>query len=135
VKGSSPSDTADNVPIWATAGEYMQPVKTVRHYGVGVMNAIKNRLVPKEIFSGFSLPSFSMPKPSFAMAAGGPVGRMAGQSASKDARQDEGGINVVNVLDDTLFEQYAASAKGQKTYLNVISQNRYAIKQMMAEEG
>lgn len=133
VKGYSPSDTADNVPIWATAGEYMHPVKTVQHYGLGVMEAIRTRSIPKEIFSGFRLPSFSGAKSSFAMAAGGAVPRAPEQSSS--AGKDDGGINIVNILDDTLFEQYAASTKGQKTYLNVIGQNRYAIKQMLAAEG
>jgi hypothetical protein len=135
VLGNSPSDTADNVPIWATAGEYMHPVKTVRHYGLGVMEAIKNRMVPKEIFTGFRLPSFSMRTPSFAMAAGGAVPRAPEQSSSERSGKDAGGINIVNVLDDTLFEQYAASTKGQRTYLNIMSQNRYAIKQMLAAEG
>jgi tape measure domain-containing protein len=136
VLGNSPSDTADNVPIWATAKEFVQPVKTVRHYGRGVMEALRTRSIPKEIFSGFRLPSLSMPKSSFALAAGGTVPRAPQQpSSSGQSGKDEGGINIVNVLDDTLFEQYATSTKGQRTYLNIMSQNRYALKQMLAAEG
>jgi len=52
IGGNSPTSTADNVPIWATAGEYMQPVKAVQYYGTGMMNAIRNRQIPREAFSG-----------------------------------------------------------------------------------
>jgi hypothetical protein len=52
VPGSSPSATADNIPIWATAGEFMQPVSAVKYYGPALMEAIRRRQIPKEAFSG-----------------------------------------------------------------------------------
>lgn len=51
IRGFSSSSTADNIPVWATANEYMQPVSAVRHYGLNVMDAIRNRQIPKEVFS------------------------------------------------------------------------------------
>lgn len=57
VKGFSSSSKADNIPIWATANEYMQPVSAVRHYGLPFMEAIRKKQIPKDAFStgGFAL--------------------------------------------------------------------------------
>lgn len=54
IDGYSPHEKADNIPIMATAGEYMQPVKSVQHYGVNVMEAIRERKIPKEALQGFA---------------------------------------------------------------------------------
>ena len=65
-KGLDPRDT---VPIWAQAGEFMQPVKAVKHYGGQVMEAIRQRMIPAPLLrmlaGGFS---------PGAMAAGGRTG-------------------------------------------------------------
>jgi hypothetical protein len=53
IMGYSPTDTADNIPINATAGEYVQPVKSVKHYGIHAMEAIRQRLVPPDVFAPF----------------------------------------------------------------------------------
>jgi hypothetical protein len=50
--------------IWASRGEYMQPADTTSYYGLGVMEAIRAKAIPKEAFQ--------------ALATGGPVG--VGQS-------------------------------------------------------
>jgi hypothetical protein len=44
----------DRVPIRATAGEFMHPVSAVRYYGEGIMEAMRKRLIPKEILSAFA---------------------------------------------------------------------------------
>jgi len=54
IPGSSPSNTADNIPIMATAGEYMQPVSAVRKYGEGAMNAIRTGRVPASALRGYA---------------------------------------------------------------------------------
>jgi len=54
IKGPKVGDRADNVRINATPGEYMMDVPAVRHYGVGVMQAIHKRLIPKSMFTGVS---------------------------------------------------------------------------------
>ncbi|MEV8372479.1 phage tail tape measure protein [Kribbella sp. NPDC056861] len=53
IGGYSPSSTADNIPIMATAGEYMQQVAAVDYYGVDVMNALNNRRIPKSALKGY----------------------------------------------------------------------------------
>jgi len=52
IRGWSPTPTADNLIIRATAGEFMQPVQAVRHYGVDFMEAIRNLEVPRYAAGG-----------------------------------------------------------------------------------
>ena len=54
IAGHSPSATADNIPILATAREFMQPVSSVDHYGVGVMEAIRTKRIPREAIQGYA---------------------------------------------------------------------------------
>jgi len=54
IDGFSPHAKADNIPVWATAGEFMQPVDTVNHYGVNAMEAIRKKRIPKELIAGFA---------------------------------------------------------------------------------
>jgi len=82
IEGHSPTPTADNVPIWATAGEYMMPVNTVKHYGLQAMDALRSMSIPKEVFSGISgikLPRTSRPN----YAAGGEISRRVAPTAPK----------------------------------------------------
>jgi hypothetical protein len=51
VQGHSPTKTADNIPANLTAGEYVHPVDSVRHYGKGMMEAIRNRTFPRSNFA------------------------------------------------------------------------------------
>jgi hypothetical protein len=48
VPGFSPHKRADNVPVMATAGEYMQNVDAVDYYGVGFMEALNRRQIPRD---------------------------------------------------------------------------------------
>ena len=48
VPGHSPHPKADNIPAMLTAGEYVQPVETVNHYGQGFMEAVRSKRFPKE---------------------------------------------------------------------------------------
>ena len=127
VEGRSPSATADNIPIDATAGEFMQPVSAVRHYGAQAMEAIRRKLVPKELLQGFSPASFK-PNYSYAMAAGGSV-----PTASRS--EGEKPITINNILDPALMDQYVSTTHGQRNILNVMSQNAFAIKQILSAEG
>ncbi len=54
IEGFSPTPTSDNIPIWATAGEFMQPVSTVDYYGVGVMEAMRQRRIPRQALRGYA---------------------------------------------------------------------------------
>lgn len=50
VAGFSPTRTADNIPAMLTAREYVQPVDTVDYYGVGVMDAMRRKEIPRAVF-------------------------------------------------------------------------------------
>jgi len=73
IPGSSPSPTADNLLIRATAGEWIHPVSSVQYYGAQVMEAIRQRMIPRDFFSGFKLPNMPALKPSYGYAQGGSV--------------------------------------------------------------
>lgn len=45
--GSSPSPKADNLLFRGTAGEFMQPVRAVQHYGLDFMESIRNLDLPR----------------------------------------------------------------------------------------
>jgi hypothetical protein len=49
VEGQSPHSKADNIPIRATAGEFMQPVPSVKEYGTDAMEIIRRRAVPRTV--------------------------------------------------------------------------------------
>lgn len=54
IPGTSPHKRADNIPIRATAGEYMQPVDSVEYYGKGFMEAIRDRRIPRGAVQGLA---------------------------------------------------------------------------------
>lgn len=54
IGGWSPTPTADNHLIAATSGEYMQQYSAVNYYGVGVMDAMNQRRIPREVVQGFA---------------------------------------------------------------------------------
>jgi len=128
VLGSSPSATADNIPIRATAGEYMQPVSSVQHYGMGVMEGIRNKSIPKEALLGYKSQGIRYGNARF--ASGGAVSASSGDTGAATAKGGEQ-TNIVNVLDPAVFDQYTASQPGQRNILNVMSENIFEIRQMV----
>ena len=126
IQGISPSDTADNIPVMATAGEYMQPVKTVQYYGSQVMEAMRQRMIPREIFAGLTLPNFTIPQPMYAFAGGGPI-----PSQAPGGEDMQPGINIINVTDPRELDQYLATSAGQNAILNVLSSRAEAVKRVL----
>lgn len=47
IPGWSPNKRADNIPVAATAGEFMQPVDTVKYYGMAFMERLRRRMIPR----------------------------------------------------------------------------------------
>ena len=136
IQGSSPSDTSDNIPISATAGEYMQPVKTVRYYGSQVMEAIRKRVIPREVFAGLTLPNFTIPRPAYAFAGGGPIPSQArpprlSESDGGRAPDMQPDINIINVTDPRDIDQYLASSAGQNAILNVLSSRAESVRKVL----
>ncbi len=139
VKGYSPNPKADNIPINATAGEFMQPVQTVKHYGLSAMEAIRRRMVPKEALTGFRFPN--VPKPRYGMQTGGLAtsgGAGTGPKPPTTPQGGEGGgeqnVNINNIIDPQMMDQYVTSKPGQRNIMNVMSQNDFALKQIVLGE-
>ena len=131
VAGYSPTSTADNIPIMATAGEYVQPVPTVRYYGRHVMEALRRRLIPKEFFAGLSLSIPDVPRPAVAFAAGGQV---PGPAKTPQPREQQPEIHITNIVDPNLLDQHLASTAGQRMILNVLSANRFQLRQIVMQD-
>jgi len=122
VSGISPHEKADNIPIWATAGEWVIPVRAARYYGARVMEAIRTMKMPRSVFTGLSLPAFSPPAlPSYSFAGGGQV-PAAGAPA---------GLTIINVTDPREIDSYLAGSEGQDAILNVLSSRAESVKRIL----
>ncbi|MBB3995310.1 TP901 family phage tail tape measure protein [Sulfitobacter undariae] len=55
----------DNIPIWASVGEFMQPASAVDYYGADFMEAVRQRRLPR-------------PQDDLSFSAGGPMGGSGG---------------------------------------------------------
>lgn len=140
VGGTSPHAKADNVPAWLTAKEYVHPVDTVSHYGVGVMNAIRKKLIPREVFTGYSVPVQKAPRIARRhFASGGQVesskatGAGGMKNMGEDTKKDQS-IQIVNVIDPSVMEQYIASTSGKNVLFNVLRSNAYELNNVLASE-
>jgi len=129
VGGSSPHSKSDNVPINATAGEFMQPVSAVSYYGKNVMESLRTKSIPRELLLGFKSPSFKTGFGSFAV--GGAV-----SNKSSKASGNEGGspVTINNIVDPQMMDQHLISTPGQRSVMNVISENKYELKQLVLGE-
>lgn len=130
VKGHSPTPTSDNIPIDATAGEFMQPVSAVRKYGLGVMEAIRQGRVPAETLSVYSLKGFKVPS-GRQLGEGGVVSSSVKKYAPiSEMEREEREITIINVIDPNEFDTYLASPSGQNAVLNIISSNQDRIQRV-----
>jgi hypothetical protein len=143
VKGYSPTSKSDNIPAMLTADEFVHPVQTVKYYGKAAMEAIRRRLIPREVLSGFNFPS--IPTPAYAFQTGGAVAAARSGSAARGPRPpttaegagaggEQTPININNIIDPQMMDQYVASKPGQRNILNVMSQNQFAVKQIVLGE-
>ena len=110
VKGKSPHKKADNIPIMATAKEWIMPVDTVQTYGKNVMEALRKKLIPPEIFQGYKLPIPVYAHAGRGYAEGGEVkpkgmGKTAGDVVVAPAPP----INIVNIVDAGEMDRYLGS--------------------------
>jgi len=141
VKGSSPHKKADNIPAMLTANEWVQPVDTVKYYGEGVMEALRKRLIPREVFSGYQIP---VPRYYHAgglvrLAEGGST-RVQNTSNREltpvsNTSSSQQKIDIVNVVDQNMMQRYVASNVGKQAIFNVIRSNAYELRNAMVAEG
>ena len=131
VQGWSPNKTADNIPARLTAGEFVQPVDTVRYYGADFLEALRQRMIPRDIVRGLKMPNLPVHRPAYAFASGGMVtaGVGAGDASGKAREKIE--ITQINVMDPRELDGYLASKRGQDAILNVMSSRMGTIRKML----
>ena len=97
----------DKVGIMATRNEYVHPVDAVSYYGLGIMEAIKNRLIPREMLEGFGIAGVS-PNLSGHFAGGGSVGRSS----------SDGYTQAVTIPSEQSMERQLSA--GRRTFLDFV---------------
>lgn len=102
--------TSDSIPARLSNGEYVMPAKTVSHFGVEFMDAIR-AMKP------------SRPAPVARFADGGYVSQQAPSG---------GGVRVVNVVDSSMVQDFLTSSAGEQVILNTIRRNRRQVSQAVA---
>lgn len=76
IHGKSPSSKSDDKIVRVTSGEYVQPVSSVKYYGMNAMEAIRQKVLPKDFFR--EVKNFRIPSPRYAFAEGGAVTNNSG---------------------------------------------------------
>ena len=129
ILGSSPHSRADNIIINATAGEFMQPVDVVKYYTSKGMEAIRQKIIPREVIAHYAN-NIQIPKPNYshAFALGGGIPKTRETSDSAAEKSGDKQFNIVNLIDPAVFGQYMASSPGEDQLMNVISANKFTIK-------
>ncbi len=136
VNGHSPTSTADNIPINATAGEFMHPVSSVDQLGIDAMEIIRRGAFNADAVRGaLGLGGFSSPTVKYGhggFAQGGAVTADSGLDKFESrAQKGEKQTNIINVLDPAVMQQWSASTPGQQNIMNVISENIFTVRQLV----
>ena len=119
VPGYSPSKTADNIPLRGTAGEFMHPVDSVNYYSPEVHEAMRQKLIPRELFSGLNLPNAPAPVGS-SLAGGGLVGGTG-----------KANFTILNYVDRQELLRALATPEGKDAVFNLLSSNPVALRRIM----
>ena len=101
--------TSDSIPARLSNGEYVMPAKTVSHFGVDFMDAIR----------------------AMRPARQAPVARFAEGGYVNQQASSGGGVRVVNVVDSSMVQDFLTSSAGEQVILNTIRRNRRQVSQVM----
>lgn len=128
VGGWSPHKKADNVPIWATAREFMQPVDAVDYYGLSFMESIRRRAFPRNLAHALAGNTLPRVPSSYRLADGGQVPGAPQQTTLKsgDTR-----LRVINVLDKNMVGDFLSTADGETAIINMIRRNGTTIRTLI----
>lgn len=128
VGGWSPHSKADNVPIWATAREFMQPVAAVDYYGLSFMESIRRRMFPRNLAHALAGGTLPRVPSSHRLAEGGQVPGAPQQTTLKsgDTR-----LRVINVLDKNMVGDFLGTADGETAIINMIRRNGTTIRTLI----
>ena len=122
VPGYSPTPTADNIQANLTAEEWVHPVPTTRYYGDGIMEAVRTRSIPRDVLAPYAKGGYKSGSSHFS------DGGKAENSGANNSSEKTESLQIVNIIDPSMFDQYIASHAGQKAIMNVISRNPAIIK-------
>lgn len=129
VPGWSPSPTADNIPAWLTAKEFVQPVRAVDFYGLNFMESIRRLQFPRNLahaLAGGTLPR--IPR-SYHLASGGMV--PAGQAPTTTVKAGDTKIAVVNLEDKSELKRFLNSSSFDTILINRFMKNTKTIKTIL----
>jgi hypothetical protein len=137
----------DNLLIRAESDEFVQPRTAVAHYGTDIMEAIRQRAIPKGLLqnlAGFR-PGASFPRPRLGFQTGGLITPAAGQAVGAAGAGQAGAtgaaggeapsqeFNIVNVVDSlSILQQGLGQPAGQRLLINVIGQNGFEVRRALA---
>ncbi|WP_310601437.1 tape measure protein [Desulfobulbus sp.] len=127
VGGWSSSRTADNIPIWATAGEFMQPVRAVEYYGVNFMERLRRLEFPRHIAHALAGGTVPTVPSGFRLAQGG----MPAAEPQTTVKAGDVNLRIVNVNDRNQVGDYMRSADGETVLLNMIRRNGSTIRTLI----
>ncbi len=128
VQGWSPSKTADNIPAWLTAREFVHPVDAVDYYGLPFMEAVRRRLFPRSLaraLAGATLPSVPS---GYRLAQGG---QAAAPSAATTVKAGDVKLAVVNVRDESQIKGFLNTSEFDDILVNRIRRNGSTIRTLI----
>lgn len=114
-----------------TRKEFVHPVKSVEYYGTSVMEALRRRAIPKELFSGIT--NYRPHTPSIGLySEGGLASTKVSQVNTRVSKKELRPLNITNIVDPNLLQQFLFSQQGQDAVVNVISMNNYSVKRSLS---
>lgn len=140
VPGFSPHSRADNVPIMATAGEWVHQVPSVRYYGERIHRAINEMRIPKEdleaVMRGVRMPPVLTRQTSRSYALGGAIAAVTQARDVSPAREsvDVSGTIMVGV-DEAGMLRVMTKGLGKKIVLGHVSSSPRLFRRAMDAKG
>jgi len=127
VRGWSPSKTADNIPAWLTAHEFVHPVDAVDYYGLPFMEAVRRRLFPRNLaraLAGATLPRIPS---GYRLAQGG----QAAAPPVTTVKTGDVKLAVVNVRDESQIKSFLNTSEFDDILINRIRRNGTTIRTLI----
>ena len=88
------------------------------------MEGMRTRSIPKDIFANYGRGNY---KVGSSLAEGGEVSGNAVEASDKKEQP----LHIVNILDQSMLDQYMSTSAGSKAVLNIISRNPSVINNML----
>jgi hypothetical protein len=124
------SGTGDTVPAMLTPKEFVQPKNSVDYYGVNFMEAIRQKLIPKEALNNLgNTIGHPMEAPKIAYETGGLVTAPAGNNGGFGKSVTN--VSVINANNNDQLEGLLQTRKGRNTLVNIIGNNKNEFKKAL----